>query len=998
MREPLLATKLLAPQPRAALVARPRLVARIDDGVRRRLTLVCAPAGFGKTTLVTAWRSAAGQALPVAWLSLDEADNDPARFLDYAIAALGTVLPGLGVNARAMLGESPSPSTEAVVTVLVNELADLDRDVVLVLDDYQLIHQEAVHHGVGFFLDHAPPQAHLIIATRVEPPLPLARLRARDQVVEIRVEDLRFTPEEAAAFMDRSMGVAVTPDQAAAIEARTEGWVAGLQLAGLALRQRAGANPDAVLASFGGGHRYVLDYLADEVLAGQDAAMRDFLLRSSVLVHLAGPLCDAVLGRSDSQALLEQLCAANLFIVALDDEARWYRYHRLFRDFLTTRLAESFTPEAIAALHRRAGDWHLANGFSRRAVADYLAAGDDAAAADVIEQIADEMWTGGRVTALNDWLAELPEATFFARPRLALLRAWVTVLLGQSFDRVEPDLARVEAARTEVARIDAAHAETGDSALADATVLGAKIDTVRAAVASLRGDAVEAIALSERALAVLPGDDAAWRGANFLNLGLARANRGAYSAAAEAFAGARAIGVAAGDDYTIVMATVNLARALGAGGRLHEAERMYRRALDQAAERGLKRMPLAGLAWIGLGELAHEWNDMAEAEDLLRRGLATGEGLPIHLRVGAAGLLALARVQWDRGDFEAATASIGTAADLVRRHHRPEYLTAITTYRARLALAASDWVWLERWGRTRLPAASSKSPAAAPAGSPPEADHAPEPSPVRWDETLTLGHWLARRSGALFSIDGLTADTGTALQILHDLLAEVEAVGEPRYIIEVLAALATAHACAGQDPAARIVLRRALAMAEPEGYVRTFLEAGEPVRDLIRALHTARTTARRHPARDGRAIRPPVGIGGSGPPEASIGYLARLLEAADGPAATKVPTEVGTAAPAAGMFKVPVVAAAGMPPVPSADAADRRIGEGVGDNLVEPLTEREIEVLGYIADGLSNREIAERMVVAVSTVKTHINHLYGKLGVDSRTRALAEARRRGLIV
>lgn len=981
MREPLLATKLLAPQPRAALVARPRLVARIDEGVRRRLTLVCAPAGFGKTTLVTAWRSAAGQALPVAWLSLDEADNDPGRFLDYAIAALGTVLPGLGVNARAMLAESPGPSTEAVVTVLVNELADLDRDVVLVLDDYQLIHQDAVHRGVGFFLDHAPPQAHLIIATRVEPPLPLARLRARDQVVEIRVEDLRFTPEEAAAFMDRSMGVAVTPDQAAAIEARTEGWVAGLQLAGLALRQRAGADPDAVLASFGGGHRYVLDYLADEVLAGQDAAMRDFLLRSSVLYHLSGPLCDAVLGRSDSQALLEQLCAANLFIVALDDEARWYRYHRLFRDFLATRLAASLPPEAIAALYRRAGDWHLANGFSRRAVADYLAAGDDGAAADVIEQIADEMWTGGRVTALRDWLVELPEATFDARPRLALLRAWVTVLLGQSFDRVGPDLARVEACR---------------ASQADAPVLGAKIDTVRAAVASLRGDAAEAIALSERALALLPEDDAAWRGANFLNLGLARANRGAYSIAAEAFAGARAIGVAAGDDYTIVMATVNLARALGAGGRLHEAERMYQRALDQAVERGLRRMPLAGLAWIGLGELAHEWNDMAKAEELLRRGLATGEGLPVHLRVGAAGLLALARVQWDRGEFEAATASIGTAADLVRRHHRPEYLTAITTYRARLALAAGDWVWLERWGRTRVPAAYATPPAMASPVPPSAPGRAPEPSPVRWDETLTLGYWLARRSGSLSSIEGLAADTGAALQILHDLLAEVEAVGEPRYIVEVLVALATAHACAGQDSAARIVLRRALAMAEPEGYVRTFLEAGEPVRNLIRALHTARMAERSRPAGHGRAFGLPVGIGVSGPPEVGTSYLARLLAAAEGPAAP-VPAAVDTSAQAAGILKVSAVAPAGTQAVQDGDMADRSIGEGTGGDLVEPLTEREIEVLGYIAAGLSNREIAERMVVAVSTVKTHINHLYGKLGVGSRTRALAEARRRGLI-
>ncbi len=999
MRESLLTTKLLAPQPRATLVARPRLLARLDEGMSRPLTLVAAPAGFGKTTLVAAWRAKSAQGLPVAWLTLDEADNDPARFLDYAIAALGMVLPGLGCNARSMLAESPTPPTEVVVTVLVNELADLDRDVALVLDDLHVIASDAVHRGLAFFLEHAPPRAHVVITTRADPPLPLARLRARDQVVEIRAEDLRFTLEEAAEFLRQSMGIAATPEQVAEIEARTEGWAAGLQLAALALRQR----PDdpAVLDSFGGGHRYVLDYLAGEVLAGLEPETREFLLGTAPLHYLSGPLCDAVLGRDDSQAMIERLCAANLFVVALDDEGRWYRYHRLFRDFLLTRLAETRSPAEIARLHCRAGQWHAAHGYTRRAVADFLAAEDYPAAADLIERIADEMWLGERVPTLHAWLAELPEELFEQRPRLLLLRAWVTVLIGQSFLAVEPDLTRVEAA------LDA-----GGVDAAETVALRARIDTVRAAVASLRTDAGQAIALGERALAALPEDDVAWRAANLFNLGLARAARGAYSAAAEAFAGARAIGLASGDIYPVVAATVNLARALGAGGRLHEAERMYRRALDQADERGLRRMPLVGLAWIGLGELAHEWHDLAGAVEAIRHGLSTDDGLPLPLRVGMAGLLALARVQWDQGELAAATTSLQNAADLARRHHRPEYLTPIATYRARLALAAGDMAWLERWGpavyATHLAGRSdpegSREPKSDQGRAQPLGTHAdrvsralpPEPNPTRWDQTLTLGHWLARRARA----GGPADDAEAARRVLLDLLAEVEAVGEPRYIVEVLIGLATAHALAGHTPAARATLRRALALAEPEDYVRVFLEAGEPVIGLIQALHASRSAVRQAPRADGLDPARSVGLAIVGPHEVSAPYLDQLLAAA-GVAGRTVAADAGrTVAETDGAGVLGEEAQ----PTPStfanaATGADRELlaRDASVEPLAEPLTEREIEVLHLVAAGLSNREIAERMVVAVSTVKTHINHIYGKLAVSSRTRALAEARRRGLI-
>lgn len=999
MIEPILNTKLFPPRPPRRPVARPRLIARMNEGARRALTLVCAPAGFGKTTLVVAWlESAERLPMPVAWLSLDESDNDPVRFLAYLIAAWQTVIPGLGRSAQAALGESPATRLRMACAILINELAEQPGELALVLDDLHAIGADAVHEALAFLVEQAPPNLHWILTSRVEPPLPLHRLRARDQVVEIRAEDLRFQAEEARAFLSEAMAVDLAPDQVARLEGLTEGWIAGLQLAALSLRGR--ADTEAVLSAFGGEHRFVLDYLADEVLAGLDAERRDFLLRSSILVRLSGALCDHVLGRDDSQAMLERLHAESLFVFALDAERQWYRYHRLFRDFLQARLAAGEDPAAVAALHRRAADWQAANGLTRRAVDDYLAAGEPGCAADLIVRLADDMWARGRLATLGQWLGALPEPVRAERPALRVLCAWQAVLEGRSFETIEPELAAAEARLAQ-------HPDD------DTPEIRARIDTVRAAVASLNGNAGVAIQLTHRALETLPEDEAAWRGANFLNLGLAYASRAAFSAAAEAFAHARGIALRSGDAYAALMASVNLARALAAGGRLHEAERMYRRAMDEMGAGGLRQVPIGGLALVGLGELAREWNALEEAEDCLRRALGSGPGADLHMRVGVAGWLALARTLWCRGDFGTAWDALATAEELARLHDRPEYLDPIDTYRARWALAAGEPGFLAAWmpeaeralaaDRVEIEAVAGgsgngaapgiRSEAGARAGTAP-ADSAPIPDrpsgpaartqATRWDQALVLAEcWAAQDPSAH---PGRLAD---ARALLDQVAREIEAVGEPRYVIELLVTAALVHARGGDTQAAGAALSHALALAEAEDYVRTFLDGGPVVVEQIRAILDERRRLLGRPELTAEDWAPTHGLRIEGPRQASEAYLRRLLAAAEALGGSGgIPEAVGeglAAGNGSGGGRAPTA-----PPSPAAVAE-------ANARLAEPLTERELEILTLAAAGLSNSEIAERLVVAVSTVKTHINHIFAKLGADSRTRAVAEARRLGLV-
>src|SRR5262245_8524047 len=425
---PLLETKLHVPRWRRGLVPRPRLHERLEQGAEAKLTLVSAPAGFGKTTLLAEWLAASAEGRSAAWLSLDRGDDDPASFWSYLIAALRTVAPGVGAGALSLLQAPQPPSIEAVLAALLNDLGAVPRDLVLVLDDYHLVDAREIHQGVAFLLDHLPPRVHLVIATRADPALPLARLRGRGELVELRAADLRFGPDEAAAYLNGAMGLALTAWDVATLEGRTEGWVAGLQLAALSLRGR--PDPGAFIAGFAGSHRYVVDYLVEEVLQRQPEHVRSFLLRTAVLDRLSGPLCDAVTGQGGGKATLEALERGNLFVVALDDRRRWYRYHHLFADVLRAHLADE-QPERVPDLHRRASEWYERNGEPAEAIRHALAAEDFERAAELVELAARATLRGSRSARLLEWLRALPEEVARTRPVLGTYYAFALLGAGE---------------------------------------------------------------------------------------------------------------------------------------------------------------------------------------------------------------------------------------------------------------------------------------------------------------------------------------------------------------------------------------------------------------------------------------------------------------------------------------------------------------------------------------------------------------------------------------
>src|SRR5919112_2435741 len=440
--DPLLLTKLSTPLPRPSLVSRPRLSGRLREGLGCRLTLLSAPAGFGKTTLLSTWLAASvGQGRSVAWLSLDASDNDPARFWRYFIAAVDRICPGVGGAALVLLRSPQAPPIEAVLATMLNELADLESDAVLVLDDYHLIESQAIHEALAFLIEHLPARMHLVISARADPPLPLARLRVRGQMAEVRAADLRFAPEEAVEFLNGAMGLELSAQDIAELETRTEGWIAGLQMAALAMRER--ADVSGFIEAFTGSHRYVLDYLVEEVLNRQPEGVRSFLLETSVLDQLTGGLCDALTGRSDGQSMLETLERENLFVVALDDVRRWYRYHHLFADALRARLAARHA-ERAAELHAAASRWLAENGLLADAVRHAIASGDHERTADLVELTVADLRRRRQDRTLRDWLAALPDDVVRRRPLLALSLGWRRLAEGD-FDGVEAWLDAAEA-------------------------------------------------------------------------------------------------------------------------------------------------------------------------------------------------------------------------------------------------------------------------------------------------------------------------------------------------------------------------------------------------------------------------------------------------------------------------------------------------------------------------------------------------------------------------
>ena len=911
-----LATKLYLPHPQPGFVARPRLVDRLEEALPRGLALVCAPAGFGKTVLLADWARVGRR--PVAWLSLDETDNDPARFWRHVVAALDRVRPGLAERLVPLLGPPPPASFEGLVTALINQVAGQpgDGETLLVLDDYHLIEAQPVHASVGFLVEHRPPALRLVLASRADPPLALARLRARGQLAEVRAADLRCTTEEAAALLREAVGpeLPLPQESVAALAAQTEGWAAGLQLAGLSLRGQ--TDVGGFVAGFSGSHRYVLDYLTEEVLDRQPEPLRSFLLETSILERLSGPLCDAVTGRTDSQAMLERVERANLFLVPLDEVRGWWRYHHLFADLLRARLRQQ-QPERMPELHRAAAAWSEAHGLADDAVRHALAAGDGAWAARLVERHADAVLLRSERATLARWLAALPAEVVAARPRLLLARA-LSALVGGRAEEVGGLLDAAERAMAEAAGDEPFQPSVGraGSLLVN---LSALLGLERAFLAELHGDADRQSSFGRRALAEV-GEDERTLGAIIRgHLGVAEWLGGRLPEAARTLTSSVTQLHALGERFLAVRVCEHLGQLQRAQGDLEAALTTYRRALAIAAPPGQPAMSAAGIAQVGMAEVAYQRGELDTAMRHLTEGIEPCRQL-IFTQPAATGLATLAWIRQAQGDPAGAADAMEEAARVAPSSGVASLLNPVPAQRARLLLAQGDLAAAARWTRQR--------------GLRPD----DQPSYPREPEYLMLARVLLAQD--------LPDQAFGLLERLAALGAAQQRTGS---CIEIQALRALALAALGDDAGAVAALAAALTLAHPQGYVRVFADEGPPIAALLGRLLAAQ-----------RGDRAATAI-----PLEYLGRLARALE-----------PDAALAGPRAGPQRARAVAVPG---------------------LIEPLSSRELEVLRLLAAGRRNQEIAEELVVALSTVKKHVTHILDKLGAANRTQATARARALGLL-
>ena len=882
MVEALLRTKLLVPPLRPNLVPRPDLIARLNQGLQpgHKLTLVSASAGFGKTTLVSKWVQQCGR--PVGWLTLDKGDNDLARFLTYFVAALRTAESNVG---RGLLPTFQAPGNfnmEAALTVLLNALADLPGDLVLVLDDYHLIESRPVDEAIGFLIDHLPPQLHLVIVSRIDPSLPLSRLRASEQITELRVEDLRFSFDEAAVFLNQVVGFELSAAEVAALGDRTEGWIVGLQLAGLSLRNSADV-PDFV-RSFTGDDRYILDYFGEEVLSGLSPQVQSFLMHTSLLARMTGPLCDAVTGGSDGQEMLESLERDNLFVVPLDNERCWYRYHHLFADLLQARL-QRFHPEHVAALHLRISRWFAAQGQKTAAVDHALSAGDYDWAAILIAQSARETMSQGHLTTVLGWIEALPDSLLDRRPLLRFYQARALALSGQS--RMAEKLV-LAAQNTLDALPDSPENRS----------LRGELAALLTGIIVYHYDPPRVIREGEEALQYLPEDDLNSRARVHIALGTAYAYRGDVQKAARTYQQTREMALRANNPFLASAANDMFAELqIYHLGHLQASARH----LPQMVELGIvadgSLQPFTGTSHILLGEIHLEWNDLEAAADYMARGFHL-------LRQGGIGYslvhsyCARSRLEFALGETERAAESLQAATQAARTFPFMHMLVHNLAYQVKAALTLGDADTAYRW------AIGAES-------------DLPEKLPTYLHEVQQIA--LAR----VFLAQG---DQEKTINILDQILPQAEASGRKAHVIDGCLIKALAYQDQGKTPAAIQGLSSALSLAAAEGYIRTFVEHGAPLARLLSAAAA-------------KEIMPD--------------YAAVLLSAfAVGGLIDNFPT---------------------------------------AQPLVEPLSPRELEVLQLVAEGLTNREISERLFLALDTVKGHNYRIFGKLGVHNRTEAIKTA-------
>ena len=928
--EQLLTTKLKIPPARMELVLRPHLVALLNQGLRGKLTLISAPAGFGKTTLVSEWVQAIRAAAPstsIAWLSLDEDDNDLARFLAYFIAAINQsngIGSTLGEGALSILQSQQPPLAETVLISLINEIAAIPDRMLFVLDDFHLVEAQPIHDALFFFLENIPPQMHLVIATRMDPGLHLSRLRARGQLTELRASDLRFSAAEAAEFLNRVMCLGLSPEDITALETRTEGWIAGLQLAALAIQglaRQAGVSiqgsKDAseFIKSFTGSHRYVLDYLIEEVLEQQSESIQTFLLQTAILDQLSGPLCDAITGRENGQETLEALERANLFLVALDEERKWYRYHHLFADLLRKRLRQT-QPEQKPGLHLMASEWYKQNGFTAQAIEHSLKAEDFDRAAFLAELVWPEMHKSYRGVTWLRWVEAIPDELVRARPVLSTGYGWSLIDTG---DLEGADLRLRDAERWLEVRADRdGHPEVlpvKQVNLDQQTLrsLSASIANARAYLTQAFGDVAATEKYARRALDLTPEDDLFERGLSAILLGFAYWSSGNLEAAHRSVCTAISNMQVLGKIRFMISFTSYLADIMIAQGCLNETKNTYLQLLDIAADQGKPEMRETAVVHLGLSELFLEQGDLQAARWHLLRSEELGE-LPTFPPWYRHWVLAHVRILQIEGKLNGIFKILNDADQLYYRHPIPDVrpLAALIA-RAQLfeGRLAEAMLWVSEQGL------SSDD----------------DLSYLREFEHLTLARVLIAQYQR-DKDDGLIQDT---IGLLERLLKASQKDGRMGSVIEITLLQALAYEAKGDISLALTLLEQALRLAEPEGYLRIFVDEGPPMaRLLFEALKL----------------------------EIAPAYVRRLLAA------------------------FPVAASEQTKPAPSPDSESE---------LIEPLSEREIEVLQLIAEGLTGPEIATRLILSPHTVKAHTRNIFGKLDVHTRTQAIVRSQALGIL-
>jgi LuxR family transcriptional regulator, maltose regulon positive regulatory protein len=814
----LLETKLYAPSAPRRLVPRRRLSERLNRGAATKLMLVSAPAGFGKTTLLADWLATrpAGASAPagersVAWVSLDRGDSSPASFWAYVIAALQQVAPGVGADALSLL-QAPRPTpSEAVLTTLLNDLGSTDGDLVLVLDDYHVIDSPEVHEGVAYLLDHMPPQLHLVIAGRADPVLQLARLRARGELVEVRAADLRFTTEEAVAYLNGVMGLRLAARDVAALEGRTEGWIAALQLAALSMQGR--DDVAGFIAGFAGDTRYVVDYLVEEVLQRQADPVQRFLLQTSILDQLSGPLCDAVTGLAGGKATLEALERGNLFLIPLDDRRRWYRYHHLFADVLRARLVDE-QPDRVPELHRRASDWFERNGERAVAIDHALAAEDFARAADLVELAAPATRRDRQEGTLRRWLEALPDAHIRNRPVLSNGYAGSLMATGE-LEGVESRLQDAERWLDAMAgRPQGARERPPGMVVVDEEGfrgLPTSLAVHRAGQALASGDRAGTITHARRALDLAAADDHVGRAAGAALIGLASWGSGDLEAAYAGYAESTERMQRAGFISDVLGLAITMADIQIVQARLGDAMRTYERALRLASQHPGPVLRGTADMYVGMAALHRERGDLAGATQLLARSQDLGEHLglpqnPYRWRV------AMARVREAEGDLNGAVDLLDDAERVYVGDFSPN-VRPIAASRARVWLAQGRLGDTLRWRREQ--------------GLSVEDDL----TYLREFEHVTLARLLL----AQYRTERQVSSGQWALELLQRLLLAAEAGARTGSVIEILVLQALAHQARGDTVAALAPLERAVTLAEPEGYLRMFTDEGPPMAALLAA-------------------------------------------------------------------------------------------------------------------------------------------------------------------